>query len=160
MAHAFIGLGSNLGDRQAQLEKALQEIGRLPQTKVIGCSGWHETDPVGGPPQGKFINGVVHIETSLKPLELLGHLQKIESLLGRSSKRTPWGAREIDLDLISCDELLIKNEQLELPHPQMHKRLFVLIPLAEIAPDWRHPRLGLSVQQMIDLLQNADRPAA
>jgi len=139
MAVVFIGLGSNLGDRAENLRLALEKIGKLPKTHVIQSSTFHETEPVGGPPQGKFLNGVARIETFLKPIDLLERLQLIEEELGRPRERVLWGPRVIDLDLLDYDGLELKLPGLELPHPRMHERPFVLIPLAEIAPEWRHP---------------------
>jgi len=139
MAVAFIGLGSNLGDRAENLRLALEKIGKLPKTRVVKSSTFHETDPVGGPPQGKFLNGVARIETSLKPKDLLERLQLIEEELGRPRERVQWGPRVIDLDLLDYDGLTLNLPGLELPHPRLRKRPFVLIPLAEIAPEWRHP---------------------
>ena len=139
MATAFIGLGSNMGDRAGHLRAALERLAQLPQTRVIRCSSWHETAPVGGPPQGMFLNGVARIETSLKPKDLLERLQLIEEELGRPRERVQWGPRVIDLDLLDYDGLTLNLPGLELPHPRLRKRPFVLIPLAEIAPEWRHP---------------------
>jgi len=139
VATAFIGLGSNMGDRAGHLRAALERLAQLPQTRVIRCSSWHETAPVGGPPQGMFLNGVARIETSLKPKDLLERLQLIEEELGRPRERVQWGPRVIDLDLLDYDGLTLNLPGLELPHPRLRKRPFVLIPLAEIAPEWRHP---------------------
>ncbi len=128
-----------MGDRAGHLRAALERLAQLPQTRVIRCSSWHETAPVGGPPQGMFLNGVARIETSLKPKDLLERLQLIEEELGRPRERVQWGPRVIDLDLLDYDGLTLNLPGLELPHPRLRKRPFVLIPLAEIAPEWRHP---------------------
>ena len=149
MAIAFIGLGSNIGDREAHLASALEEIRRLPGTQLMKSSAWIETEPIGGPPQGKFLNGAAAIETGLPPETLLHYLQKIEQKLGRPLKRIPWGPRVIDLDLLTYKDLLLKTPELTLPHPRMQERPFVLIPLAEIAPTWRHPQLGKSAYQLL-----------
>jgi len=139
MAVAFIGLGSNLGDRAQALRLALQKIGELPKTRVMKSSTFHETDPVGGPPQEKFLNAAAELQTELQPLELLRSLQKIEEEIGRPAAHERWGPRVIDLDLLDFDGLTLNRPGLELPHPRLHERPFVLIPLAEIAPEWRHP---------------------
>lgn len=150
MAQAYIGLGSNLGDRAAYLKSAVEKISKLPKTKLIRCSEWHETDPVGGPPQqGKFLNGVAKIDTSLKPIDLLERLLQIEIDLGRPPQREKWGPRIIDLDLLDYDGVGLKLAGLKLPHPLLHERLFVLAPLAEIEPKWTHPELGETAQALL-----------
>ncbi len=149
MATVYIGLGSNLGDRAQSLRLALQKIGELPQTRVVKSSAFHETDPVGGPPQGRFLNAAGQLETGLKPLELLHGLQQIEREMGRPAEHERWGPRVIDLDLLSYDDLVLATPELTLPHPRLQERRFALELLAEIAPDWRHPLLGLSTCQLL-----------
>ncbi len=150
MATAFIGLGSNLGDRETYLTWALERLGSLPETRLIQASRWIETDPVGGPPQGGFLNGVAEIETGLQPRPLLDFLQQIEQALGRPPERIRWGPRVIDLDLLAYDDLRLQDPELTLPHPRMHARHFVLIPLAEIAPNWRHPELHKTAKELLE----------
>ena len=137
MAVAFIGLGSNVGDRAENLKRALEKIRKLPKTGLIKSSTFHETDPVGGPPQGKFLNAAAELQTDLEPLELLKQVRKIEQEMGRPKKHERWGPRTIDLDLLIYDDLILQTPELTLPHPRMQERPFVLNPLAEIAPDWR-----------------------
>ncbi len=155
MATAFIGLGSNLGERAGFLKSALDRIGRFPKTKIIRCSSWHETDPVGGPPQEKFLNGVARIETQLKPADLLDRLQLVEEELGRPREHDRNGPRVIDLDLLDYDNLGVKTRRLELPHPRMQERLFVLLPLAEIEPEWKHPILEKTAKDLLSELSHA-----
>lgn len=133
MAIAYIGLGSNLGDRALHIETAiclLQETG----TVILRCSKIIETDPVGGPAQNKFLNGVVKIETPLTPVELLSQCQKIEQRLGRV-RDIHHGPRTIDLDILLYDQLVVDTPLLKIPHPRMLERSFVLEPLKEIEPD-------------------------
>jgi 2-amino-4-hydroxy-6-hydroxymethyldihydropteridine diphosphokinase len=132
MATAYVTLGSNRGDRERALQLALSKLGELPGTRVIQSSTFHETDPVGGPPQGKFLNAAAHLETGLEPLELLRGLQKIEQEMGRPAEHERWGPRVIDLDLLTYDDLTLQTPELTLPHPRMRERDFVMIPLNEI----------------------------
>ena len=131
---SFIGLGANLGNRKQNIERALLEIAALNCTKVIKVSSLIETLPVGGPTnQGKYLNGVVEIETGLKPEELLEALQLIEIKLKRVRK-IPNGPRTIDLDILLYGKKKIKTKKLQIPHPRMSERYFVMKPLLEIAP--------------------------
>ena len=148
-----------MGDRAGHLWAALERLAQLPKTRVIRCSSWHETAPVGGPPQGMFLNGVAQIETSLKPKDLLDRLQQAEEEIGRPQERVRWGPRVIDLDLLDYDGLVLRKPELELPHPRIHERPFVLIPLAEIAPEWCHPVLQQTATDLLENL-NANRPPA
>ncbi len=160
MPDVFIGLGSNLGDREAALTSALEAIRELPETRLIRSSSWMETDPVGGPPQGMFLNGVVQIETTLSPEQLLDHLQRIERELGRTEEKIRWGPRVIDLDLLTYSDLTLETPRLTLPHPRLHERSFVLVPLSHIAPDWCHPRLKKSASALLKALPLADHPSS
>lgn len=157
MAIALIALGSNLGNRQLQLDLAVEKIRLIPQTTLIAHSKWHETDPVGGPPQGKFLNGAAMLETSLPPQDLLQALLAIETQLGRPASREKWGPRVVDLDLLSYGDQILQLPGLEIPHPRMAERPFVLIPLAEIAPEWKHPILKKTA---MELLRDAHRTAS
>jgi len=132
MATATLSLGSNRGDRAENLRVALQKIGELPSTRVVKTSTFHETDPVGGPPQGKFLNAAARLETGLEPLNLLRSLQKIEQEMGRPADHERWGPRVIDLDLLTYDNRVLNTPELTLPHPRMQERAFVLDPLSEI----------------------------
>jgi len=158
MAIAFIGLGSNLGDREAYLRWAVERLTQLPETKLVQVSRLHETEPVGGPLQAMYLNGVAQIQTGLSPEKLLFYLQETEQALGRPRQRIHWGPRVIDLDLLSYNDLILETPQLILPHPRMHDRRFVLIPLAEIAPSWVHPRLQKTAQALLATLEHANPP--
>jgi len=147
MARAHIGLGSNLGDREASLRSALEALGKTKGIRVVRVSAFRETAPVGGPPQPPYLNAAAEIETNLPPREILEKLLAIEKNLGRV-RAERWGPRVIDLDLLLCEDAVINEPGLIVPHPRMHERRFVLEPLAEIAPDAVHPVLKRSVADM------------
>ena len=158
MGIAFLGLGSNLGDRRSFLTEALKRIAALPQTKVLQISSFIETECQGGPPQGKYLNAAAKIETSLKPLVLLRSLQEIEIHLGRPIDHPLWGPRVIDLDLLSYDDQILETATLSLPHPRLHRRLFVLIPLTEVDPHWVHPQLKKTAKELAMSLSQGEIP--
>lgn len=143
----FIGLGSNLGERHRFLNAAAEELRRLPDTKVVWYSSVYETDPYGVKDQPRFLNAVGEIETSLLPPELLKELKRIEQSAGRK-ERERWGPREIDLDILLYDGLVFSDETVTVPHPELERRKFVLLPLREIAPDRVHPVSGMTVEEL------------
>lgn len=153
MARALVALGSNLGDRARAIDAACEAICRLPATCVVARSALRETEPVGGPPQGAFLNGAAEIETRLAPRELLRGLLEIENSLGRV-RREPNGPRTIDLDLILYGDEVVKEPGIELPHPRFRERRFVLEPLAELAPETKDPVTGLSVAELLSALES------
>ena len=137
----LIGLGSNLGDRRRNLERAVELVGGHAAVKWTRCSSWRETEPVGGPPQDPFLNGAGELRTTLAPAELLRFLHAVEADLGRR-RDVRHGPRTVDLDLLFYDSLVVDDDELEIPHPRICERGFVLEPLAEIAPDLVHPLTG------------------
>src|ERR1700732_1366024 len=150
---AYIALGSNLGDRRDNLDRALEALGQRADISVEKVSRYYETDPVGGPPgQGPFLNAAALIRTELPPAELLKVLLDIERSLGRVRQRRD-GPRTIDLDLLLYEDTVTSDAGLTLPHPRMHERLFVLEPLAEIAPDAWHPIFAKSAAELLTELR-------
>lgn len=150
-AQSAIALGSNLGDSLATLKAALKILDNSPGIAVKSTSSWYKTAPV-GPPQPDYINGCAILEVQLEPQKLLETLLAIELTFGRV-RLERWGPRIIDLDLILFEDLILKTSTLELPHPRMQERAFVLVPLAEIAPQWIEPITGKAIAQ---LLENID----
>ena len=148
---ATVALGSNLGDPARELDRALEKLARLPHTRLVARSRWHETEPVGGPAgQPRFQNGVVRLATGLGPRELLAALQALELAAGRTRVgEVRHGPRVLDLDLVFYGELRVAEPELELPHPRAEQRLFVLEPLAEIAPDEILPGCGKTVRERV-----------
>ena len=153
MGHiAYIGIGSNLGDKLDQCEKAISEILKVDHHKLLAKSSFFKTQPVGYTSQDWFVNGVMKIETDLEPFDLFRMLKAIESRLGRL-KTFRWGPRSIDLDILFFDETEIQTEELQIPHPLIHERQFVLIPLAEIDPGLIHPVIRKTVQELLENLK-------
>ena len=145
---AYIGIGSNLGDRQALCHRAIETIGDLPDTTVTATSSFYESEPLELPSQNWFINCVVGIKTELHPEELLSACQNIETLMGR--KRTiRYGPRTIDLDILFFGHTVLNSRRLVLPHPKLHLRRFVLMPLSEIAPSLNHPVYHQTVADLL-----------
>ncbi|MGQ9647020.1 MAG: 2-amino-4-hydroxy-6-hydroxymethyldihydropteridine diphosphokinase [Thermodesulfobacteriota bacterium] len=146
---AYIGIGSNLGDKVDQCESAIAEILKVDQNKLLAKSSYFKTKPVGYADQGWFINGAIKIETELEPLQLLRNLKRIESQLGRQ-ETVRWGPRTIDLDILFFDDRAIRTDELQIPHPLAQERQFVLVPLAEIDPGLIHPVLRKSIGELLD----------
>jgi 2-amino-4-hydroxy-6-hydroxymethyldihydropteridine diphosphokinase len=144
----FISLGSNLGDRLQFLRNALDQIG-LRLGKVIRESKVYEAAAWGHTKQPDFYNQVIELETELSPTQLLQGCLDIEKSLGRE-RSILWGERTIDLDILLFDGRSVQSENLNIPHPYLHLRNFVLVPLCEIAPDLIHPTLELTIQQLLD----------
>lgn len=147
-SNVYIGIGSNLGDRESNLFAAVDALRRMDALCVRRCSSIYESSPV-GPPQPRFLNAVVEIETTLEPLRLLSLLKQVEVDLGRQ-RRKRWGPREIDLDILLWEGQVVAEPSLQVPHLELHKRRFALEPLCELAPLLEHPVTG---ERMCDLLK-------
>ena len=150
----YLGLGANLGDRRANLRAAIRRLGG--HTRLVGLSSVYETEPVGNPEQPLFLNLVCRVTTRLTPPGLLSLAKRIEADLGRVPG-PPNSPRPVDIDILFFDDLVIKTPTLTLPHPRLHERAFVLVPLAELAPHLVHPACGRTVLQMLADLPGGSR---
>jgi 2-amino-4-hydroxy-6-hydroxymethyldihydropteridine diphosphokinase len=152
-----IGIGSNLGDRRANTADAIERVAQLPGTRVVRASSLYESEPLGDA-KTWFVNSVIEIESELPPDALLKQLLAIEEAMGRKRvKGKRWGSRIIDLDILLFDQDVIDKRHLKIPHPEMHKRRFVLLPLAELAPQVIHPQLGQSISTLLATVKDAKR---
>ena len=154
---AFIGIGSNLGDRRANCREARERLQELPQTRVMKESSLYESEPHGNA-KTWFGNSVIEIETELGPVDLLKQLKVIETAMGRKRVRGKrWGSRVIDLDILFYDKEIINKRNLKIPHPRLAKRRFVLVPLSELAPQLVHPALNVSVSALLATVKDDKR---
>ena len=151
-AHSvFIALGSNLGCRQKNCERAVELLKKNPEITVLHCSPWYQTKALTlhGEEQPEYCNGVVEIQTNISPEKLLEELYRIERQLGRVRTGEKWTPRTIDLDILLYHDTIVKTETITIPHSEMTKRLFVLEPLCAIAPDIRHPVEGVTIKELL-----------
>ncbi len=148
MERVYLSVGSNLGDRASHLHKAQIFIEGFPQTRFLRSSSVYETDPVGGPPQGKYLNAAWEIETALAPGELRERLKEVEEEIGRKRSEEKYAPREIDLDIIFYGNRVVEEPDLKIPHPRLQERGFVLEPLEELIPDFVHPILRKTVKEL------------
>jgi 2-amino-4-hydroxy-6-hydroxymethyldihydropteridine diphosphokinase len=152
VGRAYVGLGSNLGDRSATLARALELLGERQGIDIVVASSFRETDPVGYVDQPRFLNAAVAIETSLSPEALLAALLDVERELGRTRQGPRYGPRTVDLDLLLMEGITVDEPGLTVPHPRLHERVFALAPLAELDPSLVVPGHG-SVSQLLDGLE-------
>lgn len=143
----FLGLGSNVGDKKQNLEKAIGELGE--KISDIHVSKFYETEPWGYTKQDKFLNAAIRGKTFLAPPELLGLIKLVEKKIGRI-KRFKWGPREIDIDILFYDDLVYKDKSITIPHPFIQERKFVLDPLMDLDPDFIHPVLKKTIRQIYE----------
>jgi 2-amino-4-hydroxy-6-hydroxymethyldihydropteridine diphosphokinase len=148
----YLSLGSNVGDRETHLARARERL-NSDGLRLLRASALYETEPRDVPDQPWFLNQVVEVESSLFPKQLLERTQKIERALGRIPTR-PKGPRTIDIDILLYGDTILSTPGLEIPHERLPDRRFVLEPLAELAPDLRHPRTGLTVSEMLARVKN------
>jgi len=160
---AFIGIGTNLGDRATNYQQAILRIAALPDTRVVRQSSIYETEPV-GEIKGAFLNGAVEIETELAAEETMRRLLAIERAMGRKraggrkpAGRAKYRPRPIDLDLLFFNKEMINTPSLTVPHPRLHERRFVLAPMAELAPALIHPKFNKSISELLAELKSAHR---
>ncbi|HEV2105211.1 MAG TPA: 2-amino-4-hydroxy-6-hydroxymethyldihydropteridine diphosphokinase [Candidatus Eisenbacteria bacterium] len=148
---AYIGLGANLGDREGTLRAALEALARLPDSTLVRASSMYDTEPVGVEDQPNFLNAVAQLDTLLTARQLLWNLLLIEKRLGRVRTQR-WGPRVLDLDLLLYGDLVVEEDDLRVPHPELTRRSFVLVPLVELDPLLVHPATGETLVQHLTRL--------
>lgn len=149
MHSVFVGIGGNIGDKLLNFRKAEKLIDEI-MGNIILASSIYESPPWGFKSNDTFWNQVLKIETNLPPTGLLEKIHRIEGMFGRERSSTGYSSRQMDIDILYFDDLILETEKLTIPHPLLHKRMFVLTPLCEIAPDFIHPALKLTSKQMKD----------
>lgn len=154
-SYALIALGANIGDPRSNIAEAIRRLSEFFIVERV--SSLYRTRAVGGPKdQPDYLNGVIRIIPSGPPISTIGTLLKIELDMGRL-RNERWGPRIIDLDLLDQDGILKESFKIRIPHPRLHERAFVLVPLAEIEPEWRHPMMGLTAHELLEALDDEDR---
>jgi 2-amino-4-hydroxy-6-hydroxymethyldihydropteridine diphosphokinase len=154
---AYIGLGSNIGDRELKLLMAVAELGKLAGSRITALSPFYETEPVGGVAQDNFYNAVARIATTLSPSALLDELKRIEVKVFHRKESVHWGPRSMDLDILLYGDQVLRDDRLTIPHPLLAERRFVLRPLADIAPSLIHPLLGRSIAELLESLTSTEK---
>jgi len=156
MVRAYVGIGSNIADRQAHLRLARQRLGMLSDTSLVGFSGIYETSPMGPVEQAAYLNAAAELETELDASDLMSYFAEIEAETGRkeTTERIKWGPRTLDLDLLLYADQVISTDTLVVPHPMMHDRWFVLRPLVDLNPALIHPVLQMTVGDLLAHLED------
>ncbi|AFY55987.1 2-amino-4-hydroxy-6-hydroxymethyldihydropteridine pyrophosphokinase [Rivularia sp. PCC 7116] len=154
MHDSVIALGSNIGDSLTILEAAVKTLHKIPGITGSMKSSWYQTKAI-GPPQPDYLNGCISLRADIEPFKLLEILLQIENQFGRERKQR-WGARTLDLDLLLYDDLILHTPTLQIPHPRMTQRAFVLVPLAEIVPHWIEPISGRTIKELLDDVDCSD----
>ena len=150
---AYLGLGSNVGDREEYIEQAIFLLSKTPGIKIRKKSANYETEPEGNSDQPQFLNAAIEVQTMFDPYKLLSVLHETENALGRE-RDVEWGPRTIDLDILLYDDQIVSDDKLQIPHPLLHERLFVLKPLSEIAPKAIHPALEKTIVDIYEERKN------
>jgi 2-amino-4-hydroxy-6-hydroxymethyldihydropteridine diphosphokinase len=149
MSEVYIGVGSNVGDRQGFCRRAVEELRAWKGVSLGEVSSLYETSPVGGPPQRSYVNLVAHLTTNMSPRELLEACKTIEQRIGRGDSDIRWGPRVVDLDILLFDQEKVSEPDLEIPHPRLTVRKFALVPLLEIEPELTDP-WGMPYRDLVD----------
>lgn len=157
MHQVFISVGSNLGDKIENCRSGISGLVAGGDTTLVGSSSFYRTSPVDYKEQDWFVNLVVKIHTTLDPFELLHKLQGIQKAIGRKDSVVRFGPRVLDLDIIFYDDLVLQTDILEIPHPRMHKRRFVLRPICDIEPSMMHPVLGKNMRSLLNALKDSEQ---
>lgn len=154
MAIAYLSLGSNKNDRVSYLQQAVKLLCESEKVRLVRGSAFYETEPWGNKEQDWFVNAVIEVRTEFSPEKLLEHCQRVEKILGRTRENTvKWGSREIDIDILFYDKLVLNTHELQIPHQYLHRRAFALVPLLELIPGFVHPIFG---KTLLDLHSELD----
>ena len=157
MAIVYLSLGSNIGDRVGYIQQATSLLGANENINIVATSSFYETEPWGMESENWFVNAVIQITTNLSPEGLLDECQRIESQLGRKPREgSQYSDRTIDIDIIFYDKLIMNNERLTIPHKHFHKRVFMIVPMLEIAEDFVHPFFGKTVASLHDAIEEPE----
>ena len=152
---SYLSIGSNMGERFDTFQKAFRLLSENPHIKLVACSSLYETDPVGYTDQDCFLNAVFKVETDLKPEDLLRSCMRVEQELGRK-RDVRWGPRTLDLDILLYNHENVETEILSIPHPRMHERAFVMIPLMELEPDIILPKMNTSLSDLLEKIPDKE----
>ncbi len=157
MTIVFLSLGSNIGDRVGFIQQATSLLSANEKINIVSTSSFYETEPWGMESENWFVNAVIQITTSLEPMQLLDECQRIEAQLGRKrDSKLGYSDRNIDIDIIFYDKLIMNNDRLTIPHKHFHKRVFMLVPMLEIAEDFVHPFFGKTVSSLHDAIEEPE----